>query len=135
MTTEAQPDKNHPAEWWESQRNLGSVAHYMAHVRGDTATTIAEVMEKPWKWPELWAEFQACMDVDIDEMHIRQTDGKCVISLNGQGHLPCPVTMEQVQAALETDILAKGYMLTGALRLAHEQADRVAHTAHAEAVR
>lgn len=26
---------------------------------------------------------------DIDIVHIRSLDGRCVISLNGQGHLPC----------------------------------------------
>lgn len=28
-------------------------------------------------------------DDDIDVNHIRMADGSCVISLNGQGHLPC----------------------------------------------
>lgn len=28
---------------------------------------------------------------DLDVEHIRTADGSCVISLNGQGHLPCSV--------------------------------------------
>jgi hypothetical protein len=28
-------------------------------------------------------------DLGIDVAHIRRPDGTCVLSLNGQGHLPC----------------------------------------------
>lgn len=28
-------------------------------------------------------------DVDYDTVHITKPDGSCVISINGQGHLPC----------------------------------------------
>lgn len=77
------------SEWWESQKNLGGVADYMARVRDDSGRTIAEVMCKPWNWPEVWAEYQSALDVDIEVAHIRRRDGSCVISVNGQGHLPC----------------------------------------------
>lgn len=31
------------------------------------------------------------MDNEIDIVHLRQPDGTCVISVNGQGHLPCNI--------------------------------------------
>lgn len=28
-------------------------------------------------------------DIDLDIVHLRKPDGRCVISVNGQGHFPC----------------------------------------------
>jgi hypothetical protein len=34
--------------------------------------------------------FQGDPEEGIDIVHLQQPDGRCVISVNGQGHLPCP---------------------------------------------
>ena len=53
-------------DWWQSQRNLGGLADYMARVRGDNARTVAEAMEKPWKFPEVWTEYLTALDADVE---------------------------------------------------------------------
>ncbi len=73
-------------------------------------------------------------DIDVDIEHLRLTDGRCVISVNGQGHLPCgehaagpapdepsPESIARIMSAADT---WTGQIITNAQRVEGLEYDR-----------
>ena len=50
--------------WADDYDNISGCVFYMAYDRGDTAKTIAEFVEKPWHFDDIYEEYQAKRNFD-----------------------------------------------------------------------
>lgn len=82
----------HPILWWMGRRYLGALEAFVDKVREAEPVLTAHPVT---------GELQFHTDDELDVTHLRLEDGRCVVSVNGQGRLPCSVhTVEELFAGI-----------------------------------